>query len=203
MRELKRILLDKPSPLERRMLQGGALEQPTLPARRRMAQALGLSPLIAYTSAAKAVLGSWWVQAGLGIALAGATALGAGDIPPSEGVSGAAPPSAVSETAPPPAAKAKPPVAVVAPERPVKHDEPAAAAPVQPRKAPPPLPERAREMPSKSKLGQEISLIDRARTLLAHGRADRALVVLDKYDTAFPRGVLAPEAQLLRRRALQ
>lgn len=49
-----------------------------------------------------------------------------------------------------------------------------------------------------SRLAQEISALDTARSALRSGRAARALELLDDYDRAFSRGRLAPEATLLR-----
>jgi hypothetical protein len=203
MDELRRILLGKASPLERRLLQGGMCEQPTLRTCRRMARALGLSPLIAYTSRAKALLSSWSVQAGLGIALAaGVTTLGESGAPPSEPAVSTGSQRAALAT---PIQVAKPKISS-APFMLEQHSEdgapaPAMAGPERARHTQAASTKRATRQLGKSKLALEISLIDRARTLIAHGRADRALLVLDEYRNAFPQGVLAPEAELLRRRA--
>ena len=203
MGELKRLLRSKATPLERQMLKGGASEQPNLRTRRRMAQALGLSPLVVYTSAAKALLSSWWVQAGLGVTLAaGVAALGTAGIPPDGSADTSAPESAAVQPAMQ-VAEQKP---ASAPAEDEQRVDSAAAAPDRPastrsRQRPPASSRPAPRKVGKSRLALEISLIDRARALIADGRPDRALLVLDTYSSTFPKGVLAPEAELLRSRA--
>jgi hypothetical protein len=55
---------------------------------------------------------------------------------------------------------------------------------------------------SSSTLGQEISSLDAARSMLARGNTQEALFLLDGYARGFPRGKLAIEAELLRIDAL-
>jgi hypothetical protein len=53
-----------------------------------------------------------------------------------------------------------------------------------------------------SSLREETMLLDRARALIFAGDPGAGLLALDGYATAFPRGALAPEAALLRIKAL-
>jgi hypothetical protein len=56
--------------------------------------------------------------------------------------------------------------------------------------------------PPDSSLREETRQLDRARAAVAKGNARAALAELDRYDAAFRHGALAPEATLLRVRAL-
>ena len=53
-----------------------------------------------------------------------------------------------------------------------------------------------------SSLRAETSKLDRARSAIAAGNPRTGLAELDRYDAAFPHGALAPEAALLRIKAL-
>jgi hypothetical protein len=53
-----------------------------------------------------------------------------------------------------------------------------------------------------SSLREETMQLDRARALISAGDPGAGLLALDRYATAFPRGALAPEAMLLRIKAL-
>jgi hypothetical protein len=61
---------------------------------------------------------------------------------------------------------------------------------------------RPRALRPSSTLGQEISSLDAARSMLARGNTQEALFLLDGYARGFPRGKLALEAELLRIDAL-
>ncbi len=52
------------------------------------------------------------------------------------------------------------------------------------------------------KLRAETAVLDEARRALKQGRASAALAVLDRYERTFPAPILAPEAQVVRVRAL-
>jgi hypothetical protein len=70
---------------------------------------------------------------------------------------------------------------------------PATPAPAQP----------AEKSAATDPLSLEVGLLDRARTALAAGDADRSLAVLDEYQRGKPSGILAPEAQVLRIQVLE
>ncbi len=134
---------------------------------------------------------------------------------------------AESSVAPDPAATLTPTtsMAAVAPKSPTAPPAQASAhpAPVQPAAPPgshgilrPPLPHEpsAREgvaAPEPSvasfetraqKLRAETAVLDEARRALKQGRAAAVLAVLARYDRTFPQRLLAPEAEVLRARAL-
>ncbi len=56
--------------------------------------------------------------------------------------------------------------------------------------------------PVLASLGPEISMLDRARSLIDSGQPKAALELLDAYDIQFPAGALAPEARVIRVQAL-
>jgi hypothetical protein len=66
---------------------------------------------------------------------------------------------------------------------------------VEPARAPVPV-------PSSSQLAGEIATLDQAKHAVKAGDAQRALKILDSYDTTFATGALAPEAAALRIEAL-
>lgn len=55
---------------------------------------------------------------------------------------------------------------------------------------------------SSEKLLQEVKTLDRAKSALSSGNGSAALSALDEHDRSFPNGALAPEATVLRVRAL-
>lgn len=55
---------------------------------------------------------------------------------------------------------------------------------------------------SSEKLLQEVKMLDRAKSALSSGNGSAALSALDEHDRSFPNGALAPEATVLRVRAL-
>lgn len=57
-------------------------------------------------------------------------------------------------------------------------------------------------LPSPDNLAEEMRLLDAARTALTHGEAAVALANLARYERSFPSGALAPEASVLKVRAL-
>lgn len=72
-----------------------------------------------------------------------------------------------------------------------------------------PVVKRRTEIPSSpsgasqsATLADEVAELDRVRAALARGSVDRAVVILDEFDLRFSRPQLAPEAGLLRVRAL-
>jgi outer membrane protein assembly factor BamD (BamD/ComL family) len=60
----------------------------------------------------------------------------------------------------------------------------------------------ARPHPAESTAASELALLDQARRAIAEGSPARALSILDAYASRYPRGVMAPEASVLRVEAL-
>jgi hypothetical protein len=78
---LKRLVSERISSFERRLLERGAQERPTFGARKRMAHALGISPLVVYASVAKGFMSTWLGNVALGLAVAtGVTVAAAGGL---------------------------------------------------------------------------------------------------------------------------
>jgi hypothetical protein len=73
------------------------------------------------------------------------------------------------------------------------------AGPTQSREG---APEVAPIVPAASSLPAEVRLLDEARGSLSAHEPAKAIATLDRYDTAFPGGVLRPEARVLRIQAL-
>lgn len=72
-----------------------------------------------------------------------------------------------------------------------------------PQTKPPPRPKKAEpSAPLPSLLAEEVQTLDRARENLAQGNPSRALLFLDRYERAIPKGTLRPEALYLRAEAL-
>jgi len=71
-----------------------------------------------------------------------------------------------------------------------------------PRLAPSPVAVFDTGVAADSSLRDETAGLDRARSAIAAGNARRGLAELDRHDAAFPHGALAPEAELLRIKAL-
>ncbi len=224
---VKRLITESPSDFERRLLSAGLGERPSLARRRRMAQAVGVGSLIAYSSEAKALLGGWAVKLGLGLGLAVVATVVITE-PGSAGPSPAQPggdtiesavrtphasqraPEASSVSRPGPAHElAKPSqqsrqasedVPAVESARAAQHEaqRPPEAAVRRPVRRPAVVLDAAR---APAALSEEVALLDRARALLQGGRTGRALALLESYHRRFPSGVLAREAKLLRERA--
>jgi hypothetical protein len=187
--------------LERRLLAAAAREEPSPEMRQRMAAAIGISAgaigaaatssaLSAGTAGAKAAGSSLllpWLSASALVLTVAGVAIGVRlwSAP-------AAPPPrahgpAVTSPAPLPAAPAAPAVAPV-----VAAPEPA---------APPAVPHRRAASPS-GDLGEQIALIDKARTAVASSAGERALELLRRYQDRYPTGSFRPEAAALRIEAL-
>jgi hypothetical protein len=100
-----------------------------------------------------------------------------------------APRAAVTPSAPP----ARVPPGVV-PPAPAAEPAAASASPSSPSLAPP-------KTPLASSIREESSLIDQIREAVAQGEGTRALSLLEKHRTRFPRPVFQPEALFLKMRA--
>jgi hypothetical protein len=75
MSRLTPLLTQRITRFERQLLEQGAREQPRFGTSRRMARALGISPLVLYSSVAKALVGSWLGNLGIAVVLGGGIAV--------------------------------------------------------------------------------------------------------------------------------
>jgi hypothetical protein len=195
--------------LERRLLDAGARELPSVELTRRMQQALGLSLAAGAATAATASTAK------------AATAVGAGSAAPavawnaiSIGVLALAVTGAVvgvrSTAAHHASTRAPVVLAVSSPAAaPAPVEAPAAAEPVA---APAPVRVAHRVTvhhhavavaATQSDLRAEIALVDAARSAVAASANERALALLERYDGTYPRGTFRPEVAALRIEALQ
>jgi hypothetical protein len=195
--------------LERRLLEASARELPSVELTKRMQKALGIS-LVAGAAATTAGAAS-----AAGMAKAQAAAAGSatgGFVWPaiSIGVLALAVTGAVvgvRSTAGHHAAS-KPAAAVALPApAPAPIAAPAAAPAPQPalierRVAAAPAHHHAAVAATPADLRAEIALVDAARSAVAGGANDRALTLVGRYDTSYPRGTFRPEAAALRIEAL-
>ncbi|HEX3904925.1 MAG TPA: hypothetical protein VH853_18975 [Polyangia bacterium] len=209
--------------LERRLLEAGARELPSVELTRKMQQALGLSIGAAAVTAANATAAAAAKSSGLG-AGAGATtpafawpAISVGVI--ALAVTGAVvgvrstanhhaadkPPAAIVAQAParaiaPPPAAGIAPSPVLAPATIAADVAPAAG--LGRRMARASARHHAAIATTSSDLRAEIALVDAARTSVAGGADDRALALVNRYQTNYPRGTFRPEVTALRIEAL-
>jgi len=219
MKEPKRLLSQGATDFERQLLRAVANERPSALLRSRMQRGLGLVGPLAWASTVKAMLGSAAAKVtavvGLGV-LAVATVATLELVPDASVDAGEAPARAVS-AAPAPVGEAASAVAEPAAAAPAEAAPAAAApreaegahapgAPSTPNAAPleaasaPPAAEAAGAEDDR-RLREEIALLDGARAALERGDREAARRSLRTYRERFPEGVLAREANLLRRRA--
>jgi hypothetical protein len=182
--------------LERRLLAAGTHEQPSPELRQRMAMAIGVSAgLGAATGVAAAAASSKgaatatallpWISAGV-VALTVGGLVAMRSWSPSQ--SPARQPAAAPAVAPAPAR---------VPE--TAAGRPALEAP-RPAVAPPSTAHRGAAL--SGDLGEQIALLDRARSELAGGGALRTLELARRYQDRYPAGSFRPEAAALRIEAL-
>jgi TolA-binding protein len=192
-----RRILDDGDDFARALITGARAEHPSARSRRRVASALGIG------SAAVLIL-KWACFAGLAAAaISGATHVvhrglwfsaspiavsggGARNGSPASSPSVALPVVPVAAPAPPPESAAPPAAAALVPHASALARAPAPAAAASSTPAQP------------SRMLAEAASLDAARVALTGGRPADALRALDDYRTRFPRGALAPEAQVLR-----
>jgi hypothetical protein len=193
--------------LERRLLDAGARELPSVELTRRMQQGLGLSlaagTAIAATAttarAATAAAGSAtpavaWPVISIGVLALAVTGAVVGVRSTANHTSSHRTPAATPTAAP---------VATTAPA-----EAPPAAAPVA---APTPVRvahrvaahHHAAPVASQSELRAEIALVDAARSAVSASANERALALLDRYEGSYPRGTFRPEVAALRIEALE
>lgn len=193
--------------LERRLLEAGAHELPSRELSQRMARAIGVTAGLATTTAAKeaaaaarvattqaGVSGSStlvpWITSGVVVA-AGIVAAVVNLHPDTHDGARSAPTSntAVSTHIEP----AAPIPCAVVPELPVAASSNVVA---------PSSPTKARANTSSVDLGDQIALLDAARDALSSGSGDRALNLVNQYQSKYPSGSFRPEAAALKIEAL-
>jgi hypothetical protein len=214
MKEPKRLLSRGATDFERQLLRAVVNERPSALLRSRMQRGLGLVGPLAWASSVKAMFGSAAAKVtglvALGVlAAAGFTAYNL--VPEEEAAVASLPTASVAaasaETASAPAVAARANEATPAPV--VSATEPgagnaavaeAAAATAASAPAVAPAPEAAADEDDR-RLREEIALLDTARAALERGDREAARSSLRTYRERFPTGVLAREANVLRRRA--
>jgi hypothetical protein len=192
--------------LERRLLDAASRELPSVELTQKMQQALGLSiAASAMTAAAVKSSGAATTALTTGAPAFAWPAISVGVL--ALAVTGAVVGlrSTASHQAPPrPVATASAVVlgpAPVAPE-PLPAPAPAARAFERPDFIPAPAHHHALAATTPSELRAEIALVDAARSAVSTGADDRALLLLNRYDTSYRAGTFRPEAAALRIEAL-
>jgi hypothetical protein len=181
------------SKLEQRLLDAAARERPSQAAKERMARAIGIAPpaigagghssgetVAPPVGAASGGLLPWISGAVLAVAMGGAWIALRTDAPTETPAPNAAPPPAASSLPPTPE-KASPVAASTATESSVVSTAP-----------------RARPTASASDLGEQIALLDSARSAMNAGKHERALELLQRYLVKYPTGSFRPEATALK-----
>jgi hypothetical protein len=197
--------------LERRLLEAGARELPSVELTKKMQQALGISIGIGAATAGTAKAATA-VSAGAGAAAPAfswsAISVGVLALAVTGAVVGVHT-AGIRHTALKPFAAAVAPPAVVPTLPTAPAAVPAAAAVASPvavashRTIAAPAHRRAALAPPPSDLRGEIALVDAARTAVANGADDRALALLGRYDASHPRGTFRPEVAALRIQTLE
>lgn len=185
---------EEPSPeLDQRMM-APLLVVPTLP------PPLG-APEVAATSS-KAVGLAWTALAVGGLSLAGAVAWFAFS---AEAPRGIPPSGARSEAVAQQSVVSEEEASATEAEGPKSSRQNGAALPAEPTPTPTPTHKVVTPSPTpkeRSTLNEEMRLLDQARAALAQDDQQRALAILSQYEQKYPRGVLKPEATVLRVSAL-
>jgi hypothetical protein len=187
--------------LERRLLEASARERPSVELTERMQKALGIS--LAAGAAATAA-GAAKAQAATAGAATPAVAwpaisIGVLALAVTGAVVGVRSTASHRAASQPAAALTAPPAA--APDISAPLAPPAPAATVE-RRVAAPAHHHAAPSATPADLRAEIALVDAARSAVAGGAGERALVLLGRYDRSYPRGTFRPEAAALRIEAL-
>ncbi len=192
--------------LERRLLDAASRELPSVELTRKMQQALGLSiAASAVTAAAVKSSGAAATALTTSAPVFAWPAISVGVL--ALAVTGAVVglrSTAGHQAAPRPVAAAPAVVlgpAPLAPE-PLAAPAPAARAFERPTSIPARAHHHALAATTPSELRAEIALVDAARSAVSTGADDRALVLLNRYDTSYRTGTFRPEAAALRIEAL-
>jgi hypothetical protein len=187
--------------LERQLLDAATREEPSPELSARMAAAIGVAlpppapvapPQAPTTAAATPAAASAkplvaWIAGAAAVVAVGAAVVA---VRSGVGFSGGAPPSAAPATA-----------ATIAPAARTAPDSSPAFPDESARSAVAPPAQHVRPSAS-ADLGQQIALIDGARSAIAAGASDRALEILRKYQSEYPSGGFRPEATALKIEAL-
>lgn len=193
-----RRLLDEASGLDRAVLESAVEDEPAAERRQRLLASFGGTSLAALTSAGSAKrlaalkLTAWKIVVGVAVTVGvGIGALGLRD-------------RASTSHARPTASSLAPSVDPAAAPTAAESSPVGELAVVTPSALPDAtLPTRGRSpRANPASIGREIALIDRARSALAAGAAQRALAVLREYDVACPDGAMSLEAEVLRIEAI-
>ena len=214
MKEPKRLLSQGATDFERQLLRAVVNERPSALLRSRMQRGLGLVGPLAWASTVKAMLGSaagkvtGLVAVGVLVA-AGFTAL---KLVPARDTE-ATPVPATNVAAPPPARVSEPSVTAPAAEPAVAEVPPSGTSTADGAEVAEAAPPSADAVPDVAptaeaaadeddrRLREESALLDAARSALERGDREAARGSLRTYRERFPTGVLAREANVLRRRA--
>jgi len=199
MSDLKLVAPDQPTPLERQLLEAAANEAPSAEQRLRVRQALGLSsvPLPA-PSVARAGRAATLGKAALGGTIAAAlVAL----LLSRAGHQSAPAPRAAASVTPAPAALEPGAPAATAAIAPLPSQSVAAVAAqpneVAPKSTPRSGARSSAPADSAADLGEQLRLIDAARSAVAAGNPGAASQALSSYSAKFPRGSFGQEAAVL------
>jgi len=198
MSELRRLLDESDSETEKALLHAGRSYRSNRETRAKTLAALGLASstavVAASTSAAASVPFAKLTGAKLLIAVSAVGAVSLAPIAYHELHHDRAPAVVPARTV---ASRATAPVVLAAPAV----EGPARTAPVAKTGAPAPVP-RSSVRAGEVSLAQELSALDAARSTMARGDAQGALLLLDGYAKTCPQGRLKLEAELLRIDAL-
>ncbi len=193
--------------LERRLLEAGARELPSVELTKRMQQALGISIGVGVATAATTAKAA--TAAGVGSAAPAfawpAISIGVLALAVTGGVVGVR--STVHHTTNRPvvalAARVPEPTPTLTS---ASVEMPTAAAPVAPMvaeiRSAAPARHHAAQAAARRDLRAEIALVDAARSAVAASANERALALLDRYESSYPRGTFRPEVAALRIEAL-
>jgi hypothetical protein len=196
--------------LERRLLDAGARELPSVELTQRMQRALGISLAAGAATAATAATAKAATAAGAGSAAPAfawpAISIGVLALAVSGAVVGVR--STVSHHAAARTATVlavSSPVPVAPPVEAAPGPEPFAASAVHraAHRVAAPIHHHAASAATQSELRAEIALVDAARSAVAAGANGRALALLDRYEASYPRGTFRPEVAALRIEVLE
>jgi hypothetical protein len=188
--------------LERRLLDAGARELPSVELTKRMQQALGISLAAGAATAATAGTAKAAMAVGVGSAAPSfawpAISIGVLALAVTGAVVGVRS-TAGHHAASRPATVLTTPVLAPAPV-----EEPPASAPraAGEHRLAAPAHHHVAVTATRSDLRAEIALVDAARSAVAASANERALALLDRYETSYPRGTFRPEVAALRIEAL-
>jgi hypothetical protein len=191
--------------LERRLLDAGARELPSVELTKRMQQALGISLAAGAATAATAGTAKAATAAGVGSAAPSfawpAISIGVLALAVTGAVVGVRSTASHHATSRPVTLLPEPTLAPTPALAPTVGTVSAPRAAGEHRLAAP-AHHHAAVAATRSDLRAEIALVDAARSAVAASANERALALLDRYETSYPRGTFRPEVAALRIEAL-